>query len=145
MFFRLILIIAFLMPATVFAQAQDDDFVQRLVLAEQMVEIRPIDKQLSRAIDAYITNYMFNASEADQDVFREAMKRLMNPKALEKVAVDAYAETFTLKELEAMVEYFSKPEAQSASDKQRQLNARITPEIGQMFDRALIKLRTDAQ
>ena len=76
----------------------------------------------------------------DQEVFRDALLALMNPKALEKIAVDAYAEIFTLVELEAMVEYFSKPEARSASDKQRELSRRLAPQIVEMLDRALIKL-----
>ncbi|MBL4803596.1 MAG: DUF2059 domain-containing protein [Alphaproteobacteria bacterium] len=141
MLIRLLTFLILFLPVTVFAQ--DDDFAQRLVLAERMLEIRPAEKQIDRAIDTYVKNYMFNAAEEDKEVFRTAMKRLMNPKALEKVAVDAYAETFTLEELEAMVDYYSKPEAQSASDKQRQLNSRIGPEIANMMDRALIRLRTD--
>ena len=143
MLVRLIAIIALLLPVS--AQAQEDDFAQRLALAERMLEIRPAEKQVERAVDSYIRNYMFNASDEDQEIFRTAMKRLMNPKALEKVAVDAYAETFTLEELEAMVEYYSKPEAQSASDKQNLLNAKIAPEIALMMDRALIRLRSDPQ
>lgn len=110
-----------------------------------MMEIRPVQAQVDRAIDVYVQNYLLAASEEDKEIFRTAMRRLMNPAALEKVAVDAYAETFTLKELEAMVEYYSKPEAQSASDKQRLLNSKIAPEIGRMMDRALIRLRTDQQ
>lgn len=143
MFIRLIAIIILAWPAV--AAAQDDDFVQRLELAERMAEIRPVQKQIERAVDSYIKNYMVTASDEDKELFRIAMIKAMHPKALEKVAVDAYAETFTLAELEAMVEYFSKPEAQSASDKQRALNAKIAPEIANMMDRALMRLRSDPQ
>jgi hypothetical protein len=143
MFIRLIAIIILAWPAV--AAAQGDDFAQRLELAEQMVEIRPAEKQIERAVDSYIKNYMVTASDEDKELFRIAMLKTMNPKALEKVAVDAYAETFTLAELEAMVEYFSKPEAQSASDKQRVLNAKIAPEIANMMDRALMRLRSDPE
>ncbi len=143
MLVRLIALTILLLPAL--ASAQEDDFLQRLELAERMMEIRPVQAQVDRAIDVYVQNYLLAASEEDKEIFRTAMRRLMNPAALEKVAVDAYAETFTLKELEAMVEYYSKPEAQSASDKQRLLNSKIAPEIGRMMDRALIRLRTDQQ
>ncbi len=143
MLIRLIAIIILALPTI--AVAQEGDFSKRLDLAEKMLEIRPAQKQVERAVDAYIKNYMVTASDKDKELFRIAMVKAMNPKALEKVAIDAYAETFTLAELEAMVEYFSKPEAQSASDKQSQLNAKIAPEISSMMDRALMRLRSDSQ
>ncbi len=125
--------------------AQQDDFPQRLELAEKMLELRPAREQLENAVNAYIQNYMFSAPESDQAVVRNALLQIMNPKALEKLTVDSYAEIFTLKELEAMVAYYSLPEARSASDKQAQINARIAPEIIRMLDQALVKFRTETQ
>ncbi len=127
------------------AYAQDDDFAQRLTLAEQMLEIRPAKEQLNSAIESYISNYLFAYSEKEQQLFRTAVLNVMKPQALEKLSIDAYAETFTLKELEAMVEYYSKPEARSAGEKQEQLNRKIAPEIIQMLDQALIKVRTESK
>lgn len=125
--------------------AQGDDFAQRLVLAEKMLEIRPAKGQLENAVSQYVSNYLFNSPEEDQENFRDAVLSVMNPKALEKITVDAYAEIFTLAELESMVEYFAKPEARSASNKQGQLSARIAPQIIEMLDQALIRLRTETQ
>lgn len=135
------LIIMISVPAT--AQEQGgDDFPQRLALAQQMLEIRPAKRQLESAINSYISNYMFAYAERDQQIFRTAMLKVMKPKGLEKVTIDAYAETFTLDELTAMVEYYSKPEAQSARKKQGELDKKIAPEIVQMLDKALMKVRT---
>ncbi len=128
-----------------FAVAQGDDFAQRLVLAERMLEIRPAKMQLESAVDSYISNYMFAYTERDQQIFRTAVLKVMNPKALEKVTVDAYAETFTLKELEAMVEYYAKPEARSAGEKQLEFDRKIAPEIVEMLDQALMKVRTQSR
>lgn len=127
------------------AFAQGDDFPQRLKLAEKMLEIRPAKQQLETAINAYLERAMAGASENDKEVVRSALLKIMNPKALEKITVDSYAEIFTLKELEAMVAYYNQPEARSASDKQEQLNAQIAPEIVRMLDQALVRFRTETQ
>jgi len=121
----------------------EDNFSERLELAKQMLEIRPAKQQLENAVDTYIRNYMFAYPEKEQQAFRMGLLRVMNPKALEKTSVDAYAEVFTVKELQAMVEYYSKPEAQSATNKQNALNAKIAPEIVRMLDHALIRTRTE--
>ena len=127
------------------AYAQEDDFPQRLELAEKMLEIRPAKQQLEIAVNAYLDRAMADASENDKEIVRSALLKIMNPKALEKITVDSYAEIFTLKELEAMVAYYRLPEARSASDKQGQINARIAPEIVRMLDQALTKFRTETQ
>jgi len=125
------------------AFAQEDDFTQRLKLAKEMVDLRPASEQLESALDAYINNYLLNLSASEKETFRSVMLQIMNPKALEKTAVDAYAEIFTLKELEAMVAYYSLPEARSSRDKQKQLNARMAPEIVRMLDQAMMRFRTE--
>ncbi|MCB9982167.1 MAG: hypothetical protein H6861_00630 [Rhodospirillales bacterium] len=127
------------------AYAQEDDFTQRLELAKQMIEIRPAREQLEKALDIYLSRSMANASANDKEVVRSALMQMMNPKALEKYTIDAYAEIFTAKELEAMVAYYSLPEARSASDKQNDLNARLGPEIVRMLDQALTRFRTETQ
>ena len=121
----------------------EDDFEQRLELAEQMLDIRPARVQLESALDQYIANYMFNQPDHEQKIFRSAMLNVMNHKALNKIAVDAYAETFTVEELVAMVEYYAKPEAQSARKKQGELNRKISPEIIHMLDQALMRIRAE--
>ena len=127
------------------AHAQDDDFPRRLVLAEKMLEIYPAKDQLENAVDAYISQHLFAYPRQDQEIFRTAMLNVMNPKALEKKTVDAYAETYTLAELEAMVEYYSKPEAKSARQKQALFDSKLAPELIRVLDQALMKMRTAAK
>ena len=124
------------------ATAQDDNFAQRLELAQQMVTIQPAEEQMENAIDSYIRAYLFTQPKDIQDRFREAILSAMKPKALEKISIDAYAEIFTVEELQAMVAYYSSPEAKSAAEKRGQLNARISPEISKQLDAALIRLKT---
>lgn len=127
------------------AFAEDDDFAERLVLAEKMLEINPARDQVERAVDAYIANYLFAYPDNQKQVFRASMLNVIKPKALEKRTIDAYAELYTKDELAAMVEYYSKPEAKSARAKQTQLQNMIAPELTRTLDQALIKLRTQYQ
>lgn len=129
-----------LSPALVYAQ--EDDFDQRMALATEMLKINPAQDQLANAVDIYIKNYMFAYPQREQEIFRTAMLEVLNPQALEKISIDAYAETFTREELEAMVEYYSRPEAKSARLKEAQLNAKIAPEMTRMLDQALMRVRT---
>ena len=119
--------------------------MQRLAVAEKMLEVRPAGEQLRGALDEYIEGYLVRYSDTEKQIFRASILKALNEKALEKTAVDAYAEIFTLKELEAMLEFYSKPEAKTIADKQNELNARVRPEIVRMLDQALLKVRLEAQ
>lgn len=141
---RLSLFLIMIFASTPLAWAEDD-FDRRLLLAKEMLDIRPARQQLENAVDSYINNYMFTQSEKDQQAVRSALLSKVNAKALEKLSVDAYAEIFTLQELKAMVEYYSKAEARSAADKQSLLSQRIAPEIVRMLDQAIMRSRTQTQ
>lgn len=119
------------------------DLGRRVELAEKMVAIRPVRGQIERAVDAYIKHYMQGRSESQRELFRLAMLRAINADALEKITVDAYAETFTEKELVAMVEYYASPEARSAAAKEGELKKKIEPELIKMLDQAMMKARTE--
>ncbi len=129
-------------PLNALAQESADDFDQRMALSKQMLQINPVSQQIERAVNVYVDRTMSANTSKERDILRRAILNLINDKALEKIAVDAYAETFSADELAAMVEYFSKPEAQSASAKQPLLNDKIGPEIIRMLDQALVKVRT---
>ena len=117
---------------------EDLTYEQRIVLATKMHELRPVRAQIDHAI----AQYAQTRPEAERASFTTAMRNVFNVKALEKISIDAYAETFTLEELEAMVEYYSKPEARSASDKIGAYSAIVYPEIMRMLDRAAIRVKT---
>lgn len=124
------------------AGAQSPDLEKRVALAEKMLEIRPVRAQIERAVDSYIAAALREKSENERELFRMAMLRAINVDALEKVVIDAYAETFTEQELMAMVEYYGKPEARSAAAKESELSEKISPEIIKMLDQAVMKART---
>ncbi len=122
-----------------FAQeAEDTSLEHRLELAEKMHSFRSSREQ----VDSAINTVAARLQPDEQEVFTAAMRNILNYKALEKISVDAMAETFTEKELEAMVEYYSKPEARSISDKYPEYQSKVSPEIVKMIDKAMMRVRT---
>jgi hypothetical protein len=138
-----ILACALLALATMGAQAEDSgDLKARLELAQRMLEIQPVHPQVEAAVDAYVQSNMAAFSKADREIFRSAMLNVMNPAALEKATLNSFADTYTRAELEAMVEYYEKPEARSAVKKQSEFTAKVYPEIIKMLDQAVIRIRS---
>lgn len=111
---------------------------RRLELAEKMQSLNPARDQVNAAIDRYLERL----APADRDAYRAALQNVLNYQALERIAVDAYAEIFTEAELAAMVEYHSKPEAISARAKQDQWGKKVYPEIIRLMDQAMMRVRT---
>lgn len=113
---------------------------KRLELAQKMHEIRPTRDQVDNAIR--------RASESvpakDKEAFIAAMSTILNYKAIERISIDAMAEVYTVAELEAMIEYYSKPEAKSATSKVRDWAAIVQPEINRIIDKAMMRVRTGA-
>ncbi|MGB0718972.1 MAG: hypothetical protein ACPGRX_00775 [Bdellovibrionales bacterium] len=128
----------FFNPAFAQDETVDATYDQRLELAQKMHEFRPVSQQVESAVNQYAQTQAPDQREA----FKTAMRSVLNIKALEKISVDAYADTFTLPELQAMVEYYSKPEARSASDKFDDYAGIVYPEIVRMLDRAAMRVKT---
>lgn len=121
------------------AELQDKEVAaKKLELAKQMHEIRPTRDQVDAAVNRAATML----PQYEQRSFVNAMKTMLNYNAIERISIDAMVETYTLKELEAMVAYYSLPEAKSASFKMGAWAQRVQPEIVRMIDKAMIRIRT---
>jgi hypothetical protein len=103
-----------------------------------MHEINPTRNQVNAAIE----QVALRQPESEREAFKTTMRAALNYQAIEKISVDAMADTYTKAELEAMVGYFSKPEAQSAAAKDYIYNRKVYPEIARMLDQAIIRMRT---
>lgn len=134
--FAFLAIVVCLMSPPAFAQ--DDDIGARLDLARKMHEFRPCKMQ----VDGAIGQVSAMLPEREREAFKMAMKQVLNYKAIEELSVDAMAQTYTEAELQAMVEYYAKPEARSASDKAGDYAAKVQPEIVEMIDKAMMRMRT---
>lgn len=125
--------------ATQESTAKDaEDFEQRYAIAREMHKLRPVRTQVDNAIET-VANRL---PPAQRENFRMSMKNVLNYNAIEKVSINAMAETFTLAELEAMLEYNKKPEAISANEKFGDYQAKVGPEIVRMIDKAMMRVRT---
>lgn len=120
------------------ALAQDSDVNTRLELARRMHDIRPTEMQVNAAIDQVAQQQ----PEEQREAFRTAMRKVLNYKAIEKTSIDAMAKIYTADELKAMVEYYSKPEAKSAGEKEQDYAKIVYPEIIRLLDEAVIRVKT---
>lgn len=139
-FIKLILAFVILFPSvSAFAQNADPGPLEnRLALAKQMQELRPVKEQVDTAIEMYIAQI----PEAQREAYKLSIRKALNYQALEKLSVDAMAETYTEAELKALVEHYSKPEARSASDKYEAYAGKVYPEITRMLDKAMMGVKT---
>ena len=126
------------MTIIIVSPAHADEAARKLELAQSMHELRPVSEQVQVAIDQFAQTQAPEQREA----FKLAMEDAFDIEMLEEKSVQAYIDTFTTEELEAMVEYYSKPEARSASDKFSNYAAIVYPEIVRMLDAAVMKIRT---
>ncbi len=123
------------------AKAELDDEVlaaKKLELAKQMHKIRPTREQ----IDAAVMRAASLLPQYDRRNFMNAMKTMLNYNAIERISIDSMVETYTVKELESMVAYYSLPEARTASMKVVFWGNKVQPEIARMIDRAMMRIRT---
>lgn len=139
--FKIICLFAACLVFTPLASAQDDvdtGFEKRLELARSIQELRPAREQIESAI----TRYTARMPARNREVISSALRGVFNYKALEKISIDAYAEVYSEAELQAMLDYYSKPEAQSAADKTDNYAEIVYPEIIRMLDRAMMQVKT---
>ncbi|MFP4313240.1 MAG: hypothetical protein ACLFR0_02830 [Alphaproteobacteria bacterium] len=119
----------------------DDDFKKRLELARELHTIKPVKEQVDNAVESVAQRL----PQAQREDFKMNMRNVLNYNSIRNISVNAMAETFTLEELEAMLEYNRKPEAQSANEKFPEYQEKVSPEIIRMIDKAIIKVRTGGE
>lgn len=123
------------------AKAENDDkdvLAKKIELARQMHHIRPTRTQ----VDSAVMSAAMTLPTSERQNFIITMKSMLNYNAIERISIDAMVDTYTLVELELMVEYFSKPEAVSASAKVQNWARKVNPDIVRMIDEAIMRIRT---
>lgn len=117
---------------------KEDLLAKKIKLAKQMHVIRPTREQ----VDSAVRRASASLPEKDRQNFISVMKSMLNYNAIERISVDAMVETYTVLELESMVEYYGKPEARSASNKVQSWGKKFQPEVVKMIDRAMMRIKT---
>jgi len=123
------------------AKAENENkeiLAEKIALAKEMHQIRPTRKQ----VDSAVKRAAQNLPSFDRQNFIVSMQSMLNYNAIERISIDAMVDTYTLVELKSMVEYFSKPEAISASSKVSSWARAVQPEIVRMIDRAMMRIKT---
>ena len=116
------------------------DWPKRLELAKKMSIVQPASQQVEQAADQLSQTI----SPPDRPAFKAKIIAAIDDKKLEQASVDAMARTFTVPELERMLEYFSAPESRSIAEKMQIYQQLVTPEIYRMMDAAEMAARTGA-
>jgi hypothetical protein len=116
------------------------DLDKRIELSKKWHGLMPVSvrDQVNLAIEEAASAQPENQKE----IFRANMRNILNYQAIEKISIDAMAEIYTTAELQALVEYYSKPEAKSATTKYQLYAAKVYPEITRMLDQAMMRART---
>lgn len=123
------------------AKAENEDkatLAKKISMAKVMHDIRPTRVQ----VDSAVRRAAANLPTFERESFIVSMQSMLNYNAIERISIDAMVDTYTLHELESMVEYFSKPEAKSASAKVPSWARAVQPEIVRMIDRAMMRIKT---
>lgn len=128
------------LSSVVYAAESADDLalVRRLELARKIQEHKSSKEEIQEAVEQYLKN----VPPSKRSLYSSALRSSLNYKALDKISIDAYAQTFTEKELEVMLEYYSKPESQSIAKKTRDYARLVYPEVIRMLDRAMMRVKT---
>ncbi len=123
------------------AQEENKDeaiLAKKKVLAKEMHKIRSTRSQVDSAVRRAATML----PENERAPFINVMSGMLNYNAIERISMDAMVETYTLRELEVMVDFYSQPEALSASIKMGVWAQKVQPEIARMIDKAILRIRT---
>ena len=107
---------------------------KRLELSRKMHEIWPVRPKVEAALDA-VAEQM---PEADRVRFKAALRQTIKFDALEQTSIDAMAEIFTVKELEAMIAFYGSKEGRSVSHKTGDYENALAPILTKMIDKALL-------
>jgi hypothetical protein len=123
------------------APKQDSaDLDKRIELSKKWHGLMPVS--VRDQVNLAIEEAAAAQPENQKEIFRANMRNILNYQAIEKISIDAMAEIYTAAELEALIDYYSKPEAKSASSKYQQYAGKVYPEITRMLDQAMMRART---
>jgi hypothetical protein len=119
----------------------EENYEERLDLARKMHEIWPIRPRIEAALDSLSEQ----VDAANRAKFKAAMRQAIKFEALEEASVDAMADIFTVKELQAMIEFYGSKEGRSVSHKTEDYERAIQPVMTRMLDKSLLDVKLGSQ
>ena len=122
------------------AHAQDEGAVtkEQLTLAGKMHEIWPVRTRVETAIEAVSKNF----PAEKQAEMKAAMRKNIKFDQLEEESIKAMAQTFTVGELQAMIDFYGSETGRAISAKTGDYEMALRPIMTKMMDKAMLDMRT---
>ena len=161
-FLSLFACVLMLLPVSVMAQENAEDVIEalgtddetsikpidananyekRLELSREMHEIWPIRPKIETALE----NIAQQIDQQERLKFKAAMRKAIKFEALEEASIDAMADIFNAKELEAMIAFYGSREGRSVSHKTSDYERALEPALVKMVDKALLDVKLGSQ
>jgi len=116
---------------------EEDSYEERLTLSRKMHEIWPVRPKVETALEIVAEQI----EPQERAAFKAAIRKAIKFKALEEASVDAMADIFSIKELEAMIEFYGSKEGRSVSHKTGDYEKALEPVLIEMIDKALLNVK----
>lgn len=106
----------------------------RIALATKIHEKVNVREKLFKAMEV-VTQFMTPSEKAD---FWSKMNTAITEEQINKISIDAMADTYTEDELRAMLTFYSSPAGQTAEAKRTDYEKKVTPEFTKLIDKAVV-------
>ncbi len=113
------------------------DLDKRIELARKMHEVRPMVVPIEEAVQQLAQRY----PKEKRELFISTILNAFDRESLTEISVKAMAETFTVAELEKMIEFNSSPEGKAITEKMPVYQSLVEPELMKKVDKALMEVR----
>ncbi len=124
------------------ASAQDQgDQKTRLELAQKMHEIWPVRTRIESALESVSQSF----PEERRAEVKAEMRKAIQFKEVEEESIRAMADTFTVAELQAMLDFYGSETGRAVSAKTSDYEGALRPVLTRMMDKAMMSLRTGGQ
>ncbi len=115
----------------------EENYEERLELSRKMHEIWPIRPKVESALEQISEQI----EPQERLSFKAGMRKAIEFDALEEGSIDAMADLFSAKELEAMIAFYGSKEGRSVSHKTGDYEKALIPLVTKMIDKALLYVK----
>ena len=115
----------------------DAELKERTELATEFHKVRNLRVTINRALEEVGKDL----PEEKRIMYLRDVQKVFKYDQVEKASIDAMARIFTTAELRAMIDYYKKPEAKSASNKMAFYEQKLTEELKRALDDAFVQIK----
>mgnify|MGYP001820151971 CR=1 FL=1 len=119
----------------------EENYEKRLELSRKMHEIWPKRPKVESALEQISEQI----EPQERLRFKAGMRKAIEFDALEEGSIDAMADIFSAKELEAMIAFYGSKEGRSVSHKTSDYEKALIPLVTKMIDKALLDVKLGSE